>query len=286
MIRTLAISGFRSLRDVRLELGGLNIVTGANGSGKSSLYRALRLIADIAQGQVIASLAEQGGFRSARWAGPESFARSVKSGRYPVEGTVRRNPVSLKLGFADDAHGYALDLGLPIPGPATEFGHDPQIKAEALWFGPTLGARGALALRTGPSVRLRSENGEWRQALTGIAPFDSMMTHCAAPGDGLELLGGTGRGDRSADQGSRRAGQISRPGAVCERPRGHPPASDRKGRASGSSSVPGKRSRDRGAPDLAGNPLKSLKTRKNILGGACKSLQNPWTLQGFPYPPR
>jgi len=188
MIRTLAISGFRSLRDVRLELGRLNIVTGANGSGKSSLYRALRLIADVAQGRVIASLAEQGGFRSARWAGPESFARAVKSGRYPVEGTTRRNPFSLKLGFADDAHGYALDLGLPLPGPPTEFGHDPQIKAEALWSGPTLGARGALALRTGPSVRLRSENGEWRQALTGIAPFESMMTHCAAPGDGLELL--------------------------------------------------------------------------------------------------
>jgi predicted ATPase len=188
MIRTLAVSGFRSLRDVRLELGGLNVVTGANGSGKSSLYRALRLIADVAQGRIIASLAEQGGFRSARWAGPESFARVVKNGRYSVEGRVRRNPVSLKLGFADEAYGYALDLGLPIPGPPTEFGHDPQIKAEALWSGRTLSARGALALRAGPSVRLRAEKGEWRQALTGIAPFDSMMTHCAAPGDGLELL--------------------------------------------------------------------------------------------------
>ena len=103
MIRTLAVSGFRSLRDVRLELGLLNIVTGANGSGKSSLYRALRLIADVAQGRIIASLAEHGGFRSERWAGPESFSRADKSARYPVEGTVRRNPVSLKLGFADDA---------------------------------------------------------------------------------------------------------------------------------------------------------------------------------------
>jgi len=188
MIRTLAVSGFRSLREVRLELGPLNVVTGANGSGKSSLYRALRLIADVAQGRIIASLAEQGGFRSARWAGPENFARAVKSGRYSVEGTVRRHPVALKLGFADETLGYALDLGLPVPGPPTEFGHDPQIKAEALWSGPMLGARGALALRAGPSVRLRSATAEWRQALTGIAPFDSMMTHCAAPGDGLELL--------------------------------------------------------------------------------------------------
>jgi predicted ATPase len=50
MITKLAISGYRSPRDVRLGLGALNVVTGANGSGKSSLYRAVRLLADIAQG--------------------------------------------------------------------------------------------------------------------------------------------------------------------------------------------------------------------------------------------
>lgn len=65
MIRTLAVSGFRSLRDIRFELGALNVVTGANGFRKSSLYRALRLIAEVAQGRVVASLAEQGGFASA-----------------------------------------------------------------------------------------------------------------------------------------------------------------------------------------------------------------------------
>ena len=53
MITKLAISGYRSLRDVRLGLGALSVVTGANGSGKSSLYRAVRLLADIAQGRII-----------------------------------------------------------------------------------------------------------------------------------------------------------------------------------------------------------------------------------------
>ncbi|MBV9909333.1 MAG: AAA family ATPase, partial [Hyphomicrobiales bacterium] len=52
MISRLCISGYRSLRDVRLELGVFTVVTGANGSGKSSLYRALRLLADIAQGRI------------------------------------------------------------------------------------------------------------------------------------------------------------------------------------------------------------------------------------------
>jgi len=62
MMTRLAISGYRSLRDVRLTLGELNVVTGANGSGKSSLYRILKLLAEIAQGR-IQSLAAEGGCR-------------------------------------------------------------------------------------------------------------------------------------------------------------------------------------------------------------------------------
>jgi predicted ATPase len=60
----LAISGYRSLRDIRVALNPLNVVTGANGSGKSSLYRALKLLADIAQGRIIHSLAAEGGLQS------------------------------------------------------------------------------------------------------------------------------------------------------------------------------------------------------------------------------
>ena len=49
MLLTVAISGYRSLRNLVLPLEPLTVVTGANGSGKSSLYRALRLLADVAQ---------------------------------------------------------------------------------------------------------------------------------------------------------------------------------------------------------------------------------------------
>jgi predicted ATPase len=48
MIRTVAIQGYRSLRDLSLPLAQLNVITGANGSGKSSVYRSLRLLADAA----------------------------------------------------------------------------------------------------------------------------------------------------------------------------------------------------------------------------------------------
>ena len=76
MITRIAVAGYRSLRDVRIALGALNVITGANGSGKSSLYRALRLLADIAQGRIIQSLAAEGGLNSTLWAGPEGvFAR-------------------------------------------------------------------------------------------------------------------------------------------------------------------------------------------------------------------
>ncbi len=119
IITKLAIAGYRSLRDVRLPLGPLNVVTGANGSGKSSLYRALRLLADIAQGRIIQSLAAEGGLHSTLWAGPESLSRAVKRGDHPVQGTVRKNPISLKLGFAGRDYGYAIDLGLPVPGVAS-----------------------------------------------------------------------------------------------------------------------------------------------------------------------
>lgn len=187
MITRLAISGYRSLRDVRLALEPLNVVTGPNGSGKSSLYRSLRLLADIALGRVVQSLAAEGGLQSTLWAGPESFSRAMKQGSQPVEGTVRRNPVSLKLGFAGEDYGYAIDLGLPTPSPSF-FSRDPEIKLESLWTGETLGRATVFAERRGPSVRIRGEDGAWQQAFTQQHSVDSMMTHCANPRDGLELL--------------------------------------------------------------------------------------------------
>jgi len=186
MIERLSVAGYRSLRDVRMVLSPLTVVTGANGSGKSSLYRALKLLADVAQGRVIQSLAVEGGLSSVLWAGPEAFSRAMKRGEQPVQGTVRKNVVGLKLGFSSDDYGYAIDLGLPIDGGS--FGRDPQIKVESLWTGPVLQRANCFAERRGPSVTLRDRNGERRQAYTRLQSFDSMLTHCANPEDGAELL--------------------------------------------------------------------------------------------------
>lgn len=187
MITTLAVSGYRSLRELVVPIGRLTIVTGANGSGKTSLYRSMRLLAEAAQGRLVATLAAEGGLTSTLWAGPQTIGRSVRSGLHPVQGTVRKGPVSLRLGFAGDEYGYAIDLGLPSPD--HPFPLDPAIKLEAMWTGPQLGRVNSFAERHGPHVRLRrAGDGTWRDVMTNLSAFDSMVTHCADPDDGAELF--------------------------------------------------------------------------------------------------
>jgi predicted ATPase len=169
MLNTLSVSGYRSLRDLVIPLERLNLVTGPNGSGKSNLYRALRLLAETAQGRVIPSLAREGGLQSTLWAGPETFARAVRRGEHPVQGVVRKKPISLRLGFAGDDFSYAIDLGLPPP-PSGAFGHDPEIKRECVWSGQTLRPSSVLVDRR------------------GSVTFDSMMTHCSDPRATPEML--------------------------------------------------------------------------------------------------
>jgi predicted ATPase len=187
-ISRLCVSGYRSLRDVRLEIDSLTVITGANGSGKSNLYRALRLLADVAQGRIIPSVAREGGLPSVLWAGPEAFSRSMKTGRHPVQGTVRKGPVSLKLGFSSEEYGYAIDLGMPAPIPPSRFDRDPEIKVESLWTGLVLQRANVFAQRKGPAVSLRDQEGAWRSALDGLESYDSMLTHYSNPRDGAELL--------------------------------------------------------------------------------------------------
>lgn len=43
---TLAVENYRSLRGLVTRLGALTVVSGANGTGKSSLYPAMRVLAD------------------------------------------------------------------------------------------------------------------------------------------------------------------------------------------------------------------------------------------------
>jgi predicted ATPase len=187
MLTTLAISNYRSLRDLVVPLQRLNLVTGPNGSGKSSVYRALRLLADTAQGGVIPSLAREGGLQSTLWAGPEKFGRAMKRGDHGVQGTVRKERTNLRLGFAGDAFGYAIDLGLPAPS-RSAFALDPEIKTETIWAGPILRPAALLVERHAAVVRSRGESGEWEVLAYELSSFDSMMTQFADPRNAPEML--------------------------------------------------------------------------------------------------
>ncbi len=192
MIRTLAVQGYRSLRDVALPLGQLTLITGANGSGKSSVYRSLRLLADVAQNAVVASLAREGGLPSTFWAGPETIARSVRQGVHAPEPLKNRHAASLKLGYGGDAYGYSIDLGYPPPLKlplATMFQLDPQVKRECIWHGPCYRKASALVDRRNSFVWLATTRDEEPVMLTQhLADTDSMLTSIADPQRAPEML--------------------------------------------------------------------------------------------------
>ena len=190
MIRTVAIQGYRSLRDLILPLGQLSLITGANGSGKSSVYRSLRLLADAAQNAVVASLAREGGLPSTFWAGPETIARGVRQGAHPVEGLASRKVASLKLGFGGDTYGYSIDLGYPPPPPpATMFGLDPRVKRECIWHGPIYRKASALVDRRNNFVWLSTMRDEEPVMLTQhLSDTDSMLASVADPARAPEML--------------------------------------------------------------------------------------------------
>ena len=170
MLDTLAVANYRSLRHLVVPLRRCTVVTGPNGSGKSSMYRSLRLLADMARNGAVNALAREGGLASTMWAGPG-----------------RKGPVSLKLGFAGDEVGYAVDLGLPQEG-NTAFGLDPEIKAEAVWTGPWLRPAGLMAERSGRVARVRGDDGGWRTASSALRPYDSLISEVADPRDAPEVL--------------------------------------------------------------------------------------------------
>ncbi len=187
MLHTLAVENYRSLRRLVLPLRRLNVITGANGSGKSNLYRALRLLANFANNGAVSALAHEGGLPSTMWAGPQHVTKAMKQGKQAVQGTVRTGPVSLKLGFAGDDFGYAADLGLPVPAD-TAFGLDPEIKVECLWAGPVLRTSGIIASRGGPTAKVRDADGRWHTIREALRPFDSMLSELADPVRAPELM--------------------------------------------------------------------------------------------------
>ncbi len=189
MLTTLAIRGYRSIRELVLPLEALTVVTGANGTGKSNLYRALQLVTELASGRFIASLARAGGLSSVLWAGPEHVSSGMRRGDVPVQGTgSRKAPISLSVGFASDDLGYLADIGLPPPIPMqTMFGRDPELKREHVWSGPVLRPAALLIERRRSQIRLRGSDG-WQPVGLQLGTRSSLLSELADPTLAPELL--------------------------------------------------------------------------------------------------
>lgn len=186
MLDTLAVENYRSLRSIVVPLGRLNVIQGANGSGKSNLYKALRLLADTAAGGVVSSLAREGGLKSTFWAGPEKLSQRMRAGRVPVQGTLRTQAVRLKLGFSGKDFGYCITMGLPAPS-SSAFALDPEIKRECIWSGSVFKPERVLVDRSGPLVRARTEKG-WETLTDGLGLFESIFVQIADPNNLPEVL--------------------------------------------------------------------------------------------------
>ncbi|MCI0490281.1 MAG: AAA family ATPase, partial [Blastocatellia bacterium] len=76
-ISSLEIEGFRSFKKALWEPGTLNIIIGANGTGKSNLLRFLGLISSAAKGSLAAGVQGSGGMGSLLWSGKASSIRFV-----------------------------------------------------------------------------------------------------------------------------------------------------------------------------------------------------------------
>jgi predicted ATPase len=133
LVREFLAAGYRSLRSIRIPLSGMSVFVGANGVGKTNLYRALQLLQASAAGSLSRELAGEGGMQSVLWAGKR----------------VAKAPAQLVLG-ADFGEGkaaavyrYEIAVGLPpsytddegeIFTQGNAFALEAEVKEETLTF--------------------------------------------------------------------------------------------------------------------------------------------------------
>jgi len=181
MLTTLAINNYRSIRELVIPLTRLNLIIGTNGSGKSNLYRALRLLAGTAQDGIVAPLALEGGLKSVVWAGPDDHSGRMRRGEIPVQPRARGTPPRLRLGFSGEDFGYAVSMGLVSHDSGEDretpssFALDPEFKRESIWAGPFLRRANLLIDREGSVVRRKSDDG-WDVLTQSLPRYESLFS--------------------------------------------------------------------------------------------------------------
>ncbi|HEY9759699.1 MAG TPA: AAA family ATPase [Oculatellaceae cyanobacterium] len=174
LIQEIDISGYRSVKDIRLKLATVTVLVGPNGSGKSNIYQALQLVAACAQGRFARQVVREGGIGSVLWAGPRKNFEDAR----------------IRLGVKFDDLTYELETGrVPLSdrmndGPGkpglSRFTDDPDIKVETVGFtdrGKTI----SLLERKRGSIMARSQDGQMVQYPGNIAQSESVLSELREP---------------------------------------------------------------------------------------------------------
>lgn len=167
MLAEVEIAGFRSIRRLRMPLRRLTVLVGANGVGKTNLYRSLDLLHAAATGELAHEIAREGGLGSVFWAGGKNLSESgAFDPMYRSDGVRKheRNRLTLEARLddigeaADLTLDYRIELGFPQPGVAAAFPLEAQVKAERLTL---LTGRRPVPLmgRDGPALWARDSDG-------------------------------------------------------------------------------------------------------------------------------
>jgi len=171
-LRSMFAENYRSLRAIRMDLGAIDLFVGANGAGKSNLYRALQLIKAAAEGRFGHALAAEGGIYSAMWSGG---LPKHKKARIALEAEI----VDEQTGIA---YRYRIEAGFRPAQPAAGFSHEAQIKREEMHI--DTGRRPhCMMRREGGHIQVRDETGRMAEY-----PEKAMTSETA-----LYMLGDAGR---------------------------------------------------------------------------------------------
>ena len=150
IVREIHAAHYRSLRSIRFPTGRLTVFVGANGVGKTNLYRVLQLLQAAAAGTLARELAAEGGMQSASWAGKRRVGESPR--------------IKLAAGFGAPAvegilYSYEVEIGVPPPGGPGAFPLEPDLKEESLVFHHR-GRAHRLLERRGRAVMARDADGK------------------------------------------------------------------------------------------------------------------------------
>lgn len=113
MITKVSIKAFKSLEDVEIDLGNLNVFVGANGSGKSNLLEAIGVLSAAADGKVTDQTLLQRGVRP----GVPKLYKSA----FPSTGTMQLSHIYFSGSSADAHYDVALNNPMHDPSPAWKF---------------------------------------------------------------------------------------------------------------------------------------------------------------------